>query len=175
MVEYIAYVVENFVPRHIIGSLFEAQNIKVNTVYINSVIELQRLYLSIRNMYNDPVSSKQFINALKQSILDKKVETFTDFPQADVFIRFYSLFYDLIYPPKSYRFEGILDTKLDINVPIFGFHVDNLSFEGDFIIAQTFGVVYVWNTKTTEVKEFRFQNSDSPRTDFSFMYEKDKF
>lgn len=198
MVEYTAYIIEKQVPKDIFIKLFKDKNIHINIDYIDTVLKLQKLYISITKIYNNTSVLTQFITALKNSVRQKKSESFSHFPQGDVFTHFYSLFYQIIYPSGKVRHRVIKAAlgSFDSNIVIkYDYHfngtliaeykfphttgwsdyqyIGNIIIVKDFVLSQ-FGLkIHIWNTKSGESKIFDFEYD--PYLKFALLYEDDKF
>lgn len=94
-IEYIIFVLDNHqkINPDVLVNMFK--NIDIDQYFVDTIMQLIQLYTQISSIYNNSQIMSQFINATKYSILNKKVETFTQLPYRDTFVLFYNLFMNL--------------------------------------------------------------------------------
>lgn len=100
------------VIKYIIGGLDDVVNEEtlvplLGTGFYEDLVRLKELYERIDLIYNDKTASDHFLAATAENILVDTRPTFTGFEESHVFVKFYSLFLDLVKRYGSSPWESI--------------------------------------------------------------------
>ena len=148
-------------------------------------LRLRQLYTQIRNIYNDPFELSQFMNVIRDSLLDERVPIFTGSPYSGLYRNFYSTFFNLLIDPSTYgsrderamvirnnlRLNDLISsTVIKYDYYFTGIVVAKVNTEikeprwiyklEDFILIHKHKHFLIWNTKTNKKQMFIFPDTD---------------
>lgn len=175
MIEDVAFILQYDIPEEYLTVLFKNKGIYIDHQFYEQYTLLRKLYLQIAELY-DLVTFQQFILATKQAVHLNKEETFSHFPDAHIFISFYSLFREMCLTRAQkikhllqeltfmvieydYYFTGRISTTLQSTHSIDFFYL--LPSKDQIYAGNTRGQATVFNINTLlPVFHINFKNGD---------------